>query len=70
MPKRFEQKRFEQRLLRADKVAREVRHLISEDGGINATNSQNLMILIDSWMNLAGKSTYERPVVSRTRWTR
>ena len=46
---------------RAQKLAREVRHLISEDGIITGANGNKLLELLSSWMRVTGKVKYERP---------
>ena len=54
-------KRRMTRLERADKVAREVRYLISEDGYIGKDNYHHLSYLLNSWRNVAATDQFERP---------
>lgn len=54
-------KRLLSRYKRADKVCRELRHVVSKDAKVDGTNSDKLMGLLLSWMSAAGKDKYERP---------
>lgn len=49
------------RYKRADKVCRELRYLLANDGRVDGSNSEGLRRLLFSWMRASGKDRYERP---------
>ena len=45
----------------AQKVCRELSYLIVRDGFVGGNNNQQLIKLMNAWMNKTGKIKYERP---------
>lgn len=53
------------RLVKSERVCRELRHLLSEHGVVNGYNYYLLLDLLADWLEIAPEIKYERPTVMK-----
>ncbi len=58
-------KRKEKSDERAQRVCRELRHLVVKDGMADKSNATDLVRLLESWMNVTGNIKYDRPKIRK-----